>query len=70
MPRHHGGSGLISLVRGFCDEDHAREAEALYAPRIDQIDGGPRALAMAVEDVRNCAARKRAHEAGARAFFR
>jgi alanyl aminopeptidase len=71
LPRHHGGAGLISSsVRAFCDESHLQEAEALFRSRLDHIDGGPRALAMAVEDVRLCAARRKAHEASARAFFR
>jgi hypothetical protein len=34
------------------------------------MDGGRRALAMGVEEVRLCAARRKAHEASARAFFK
>jgi alanyl aminopeptidase len=71
LPRHHGGSGLISAaVRAFCDEGHAREAEALFAAKVDAMDGGPRTLATSLEDVRLCVARRNAHEANARAFFR
>jgi alanyl aminopeptidase len=71
MPRHHGGSGLVHWAVGaFCDEGHAREAEALFAPKVDAIDGGPRTLAASLEDVRLCVARRNAHEASARAFFR
>jgi alanyl aminopeptidase len=71
MPRHHGGSGLISVaVRAFCDEGHAREAEALFASKVDTIDGGPRSLTASLEDVRLCVARRNAQEANAKAFFR
>ncbi len=71
LPRHHGGAGLVSSsVGAFCDDAHAQEAEAVYASRVEHIDGGPRALAMAVEQVRLCAARRKAHEASARGFFK
>jgi alanyl aminopeptidase len=69
MPRR-GGAGLAASVRAFCDDAHAQEAESLFGPRVDHIDGGRRSLAMAVEEVRLCAARRKAHEASARAFFR
>jgi hypothetical protein len=34
------------------------------------MDGGPRTLATSLEDVHLCVARRNAHEANARAFFR
>jgi alanyl aminopeptidase len=69
LPRR-GGAGLAASVRAFCDDAHAQEAESLFGSRIDHMDGGRRALAMGVEEVRLCAARRKAHEASARAFFK
>jgi alanyl aminopeptidase len=69
LPRR-GGAGLAGSVRAFCDDSHAQEAQSVFAHRVDHIDGGQRALAMAVEEVHLCAARRKAHEASARAFFR
>lgn len=66
---HHGGTRLIATAGVFCDEAHAAEAEAFFAKHVDGIEGGPRVLAGTLESIRLCAARKSAHEAGARAFF-
>ncbi len=66
---HHGGARLIGTAGHFCDEARATEVEAFFAKVIDRIDGGPRVLAGALESIRLCAARKKAHEESARAFF-
>jgi cytosol alanyl aminopeptidase len=69
LPRHHGGVGLVSTGRSFCDAAHAADVEAFFAPKIDAIDGGPRTLAATLEDVRLCAARRHAQEPSAREMF-
>jgi alanyl aminopeptidase len=69
LPKHHGGVQLVSTGRYYCDEAHAREVETFFAPRIESIEGGPRALAQTLEDVRLCAAKRAAQEASGRAFF-
>jgi alanyl aminopeptidase len=70
MPRHHAGVQLVGAGGRFCDSDHAKDVEAFFAPKIEGIEGGPRALAETLEDVQLCAARRTASEASARDFFR
>jgi alanyl aminopeptidase len=69
VPAHHGGPALLSAVDAFCDEAHAQEAETFLRKRAESIEGGPRALASAIEHVRLCAARRKAQEPSARDMF-
>jgi cytosol alanyl aminopeptidase len=59
----------IHLAGRFCDEARARAVEAFFGPRVQQISGGPRALANTLESIRLCAARAAAQRDSARAFF-
>ncbi len=68
LPKRAGG-GLVSLARPFCDEAHAANVQAFFGPTIESLEGGPRALASTVEDVRLCAARRKAQEGSAREMF-
>jgi alanyl aminopeptidase len=70
MPRHHAGVQLVGAGDSFCDSDHAKDVEAFFRPKIEAIEGGPRALAEVLEEVQLCAARRTASEASARDFFR
>jgi len=70
LPQHRGSLGLVGMGRVFCDEAHAADVEAFFTPKIDSIDGGPRTLAGTLEDIRLCAARRKAQEKSARDFFR
>jgi cytosol alanyl aminopeptidase len=47
---------LPSLASGFCSKAGADRAQALFAPRIDKLQGGPRALASTLEGLALCAA--------------
>ncbi len=69
VPRHRAAARLFGVVGAACGDEQAREIEAFYRPRASGIEGGPRELSLAVEGVRLCAARRRAHEAGARDLF-
>jgi cytosol alanyl aminopeptidase len=62
-------TSAMAQAAPFCDQAHADDLERLFKPRAATIEGGPRALAAAVEDLHLCIARRAAHEAGARAFF-
>jgi alanyl aminopeptidase len=62
-------SGLPWLGAVHCDRARARELTQLFGPIVASIEGGPRNLAGAVEQVELCAARRAAQEASARAFF-
>jgi alanyl aminopeptidase len=70
VPKHHGQTQLIEMASVFCDEQHAKDAESFFTPaRMAQIDGGPRVLAGALEDIRLCAAKRKAQEPSARELF-
>lgn len=58
------------LAAGFCSEEEAAAVQAFFAPRIEDLPGGPRNLAGALESIRLCAARAGAQRDSARAFFR
>jgi alanyl aminopeptidase len=62
-------AGIIGLGDGFCDKGHADELEKLFATRAGTIEGGPRALAGALEGMRLCIARRAVLEPEAWAFF-
>jgi aminopeptidase N len=62
--------GLIELVGDLCDETQRAEAEALLTPFAERIEGGPRALARALESIRLCIESDRRHQPGVREFLR
>jgi alanyl aminopeptidase len=49
----------------FCDASGRGRVEALFAPRIERLPGGPRTLATALEEVTLCASRREAQAAEA-----
>jgi aminopeptidase N len=48
--------GYFRPVQGFCDVGHQHDVQEFFAPRAARFDGGPRALANAVEAIGQCAA--------------
>jgi hypothetical protein len=62
------GSTLPWLAGNFCSNDMAARAEAFFATRVQELVGGPRALAGALEKVRSCAAQVEAQRAATVAF--
>jgi len=70
VPKHHGQTQIIRMGGEFCDEAHARDVEAFFAPaRLAQIEGGPRELAGTLEEIRLCAAKRAKQEPSAREMF-
>ena len=57
------------VVQGFCDEAHQKEVAEFFAGRAPHFDGGPRALANAVESIGQCAAIFHKNQAGLDAFL-
>jgi alanyl aminopeptidase len=53
----------------MCTTQTADQLQALFAPRIEQLIGGPRSLAGATEALRLCAAEAAAQQQSARAYF-
>jgi alanyl aminopeptidase len=52
----YDASWLPETAEYFCDDARAKEVEQFFATRIDEIEGGPRSLASAIETIRLCAA--------------
>jgi alanyl aminopeptidase len=61
--------GLPGFALAFCSRQMAERVQAFFAPRIQQLRGGPRSLASAVEALTLCAAEAELQTANARAFF-
>ncbi len=54
-----GGAGFVATYsEGLCSAAEADAVQALFAERLKPLEGGPRALAQAVERVRLCGALK------------
>ncbi|HSP79635.1 MAG TPA: ERAP1-like C-terminal domain-containing protein, partial [Myxococcaceae bacterium] len=62
--------GLIDDAGLLCDERRLAEAQALLGPRVERIDGGPHALARALESIRLCIESERRHQPGVLEFLR
>ncbi|HEY0194359.1 MAG TPA: M1 family metallopeptidase [Kofleriaceae bacterium] len=55
LPDRAGGA--LPGAPALCDEPHAAEVRAFFAPRVERLTGGPRNLALALERATQCAAR-------------
>jgi alanyl aminopeptidase len=64
-----GSTRLLEALAAFCDDARADEIEQFLAPRLAAIEGGARVGAETVEDMRVCAAKRKAQEPSVRAFF-
>ena len=63
------GGFLPYLGGSYCDEKHLAEVDALFAPRVGKLDGGPRILSSVEESMKLCIARRAAQEKSTREFF-
>ena len=54
----------------LCDEAEKPKVEAFLKPKIEPLDGGPRALAQALEQLSLCAAERKAQAPGVEAFLK
>ncbi|HEX8825672.1 MAG TPA: M1 family metallopeptidase [Archangium sp.] len=61
---------LIEMAGDLCDETQRAEAEAVLTPLAERIEGGPRALARALESIRLCIESDRRHQPGVLEFLR
>ncbi|MCC7110569.1 MAG: M1 family metallopeptidase [Deltaproteobacteria bacterium] len=69
LPETFGRDALPGLASGFCSEERAAEAEAVFKPHLAKVPGLERSLAQAVEGVRLCAAKAAVHRDSARKVF-
>jgi len=61
---------LAFTVVALCDDDRKAEAEKFFRPRIEKLDGGPRVVAQALEQLSLCSAAKKAQTPGVVAFLK
>jgi alanyl aminopeptidase len=52
----HGASGLFAGLGVFCSADHAADITAQLSEKAALLSGGPRQLALALDNIRGCAA--------------
>lgn len=67
-PRNAGFLPWVGAA-AFCDKARVAEVRAVFAPRIAELDGGPRNLASVTEAIELCAAQEAAQKESARGFF-
>jgi alanyl aminopeptidase len=60
---------LPYLAGSYCDEAHAKDVEDVFGPRREKLNGVPRNLAGATENIRLCAAKQAAQGPHMSAFF-
>jgi aminopeptidase N len=60
---------MAYTIVSLCDDSRKAELEAFLKPRIDPLDGGPRALAQALEQLTLCSAARKAQTPGVVAFL-
>jgi alanyl aminopeptidase len=63
------GFQIVQLTQTFCDEAHAAEVKAFFAPRAAKFDGLAHEVATAVESIGQCAAAFGKNRAGMDAFL-
>lgn len=52
---------MVALPRQFCSAKRKAEVEAFFGPKVAELQGGPRDLALALEQIDLCAAMKTRH---------
>jgi cytosol alanyl aminopeptidase len=68
IPTWRKGS-VVGVGGGYCSAERADELEAFFADRVSDLEGGPRALAQAVETMRQCDALVQARAGEVAAYF-
>lgn len=60
---------LPRMASGFCSDADATQVRDFFAPRIEDVDGGPPQLRLVLEEIASCATFAAAQGAQIRAFF-
>ncbi|HMB39231.1 MAG TPA: M1 family aminopeptidase [Wenzhouxiangellaceae bacterium] len=68
IPTWRKGS-IVAVGGGFCSNARADQVEAMFEDRVDDLEGGPRALAQTLERIRLCAALSRKYTDEVTAYF-
>jgi alanyl aminopeptidase len=68
LPEMYRPYMAMTLV-ALCDDDKKAEAEKFFRPKIEPLEGGPRMLKQALEQLSLCSAAKKAQTPGVVAFL-
>ena len=60
---------MVSLPRQFCSQARKAEVQAFFGPKVDELQGGPRDLALALEQIDLCTALKAHHGPAVADYF-
>jgi cytosol alanyl aminopeptidase len=61
---------LLGTLNTFCDEAHRADAAAFFGPRAEKIEGAPRVLANALEEIDQCVAAAKMNRRSLEAFLK
>jgi len=61
---------MAFILVAMCDDAKKPEFESFFKPRIEKFDGGPRAMAQAVEQLHVCSVARKAEAPGVEAFLK
>jgi aminopeptidase N len=61
---------LAFTLTALCDDTRKAEVEQFFRPRIEKLDGGPRILAQALEQLGLCSAARKARTPGVVAYLK
>lgn len=64
-----GGARAIDWINEACSSEMRADVDAFYRPRIGDLRGGPRRLALALDQIDQCLALKAAQGAAINAYF-
>jgi alanyl aminopeptidase len=64
-----GGGRTIGWLEDYCSAELRADADGFFRPRIAYIRGGPRRLALTLEQIDQCLALKSAHGAEVNAYY-
>jgi len=68
LPRGYDAQ-LPRVGQVFCDEEHAKQVDAFFRPRVAKIAGAPRLLDQTLEQIRLCSAFRKVQQASFRKFL-
>lgn len=68
LPRGYDAE-LSRVGQVYCDEEHAKQVEAFFRPKVSKIPGAPRLLDQTLEQIHLCAAFRNAQQPSSLQFF-
>jgi len=61
---------MAFIIVSMCDDAKKPEFDSFFEPKIEKFDGGPRAMAQAIEQLHVCSVARKAEAPGVEAFLK